>query len=159
MLSTKIQIIALQEIRWKGHGQIKKNKYSLYYSCSRQSLGQLGTGFIVRKEVENNITSFTPINERICIPRLKGKFHNLTLINVHAPTEEKTEEEKDKFYDELQKAYDRAPKHDIVMILGDLNANIGKEKAYESVTGKNTLHEVSNQDGENRGLFPPIPQK
>jgi hypothetical protein len=30
MLSTQILIIALQEIRWKGHGQIEKNKYSLY---------------------------------------------------------------------------------------------------------------------------------
>ena len=34
------------------------------------------------------------------------------------------------------------------LILGDLNAKIGKEKAYENVTGKHTLHEVSNQNGE-----------
>ena len=34
------------------------------------------------------------------------------------------------------------------MILGDLNAKIGKEKAYENVTGKHMLHEVSNQNGE-----------
>jgi len=61
--------------------------------------------------------SFTPVNERICILRLKGKFHYITLINVHAPTEEKMEEEKDKFYDELKKTYDRAWKHDIVMVL------------------------------------------
>jgi len=92
--------------------------------------------------------SFTPINERIRILRLKGKFHNITLINVHALTEEKMEEEKDKFYDDLQKTYDRASKHDIVMVLGDLNAKIGKEKAYESVTEKNTLHDISNQNGE-----------
>jgi hypothetical protein len=26
MLSTQLQIIALQAIRWKGHGQIKKSK-------------------------------------------------------------------------------------------------------------------------------------
>jgi len=105
-------------------------------------MGQLGTGFMVRKEVEKNIMSFTPINERIYILRLKGKFHNITLINVHVSTEEKMEEEKDKFYDDLQKTYDRTPKHDIVMVLEDLNAKIGKEKAYESVTGKNTLHDV-----------------
>jgi exonuclease III len=74
---------------------------------------QLGTGFMVRKEVEKNIMSFTPISERICTLRLKGKFHNVTLINVHAPTEEKTEEEKDKFYDVLQKTYDSVLKHDI----------------------------------------------
>jgi len=58
------------------------------------------------------------------------------------------EEEKDKFYDDLQKVYDRVPKHDIVMILGDLNAKIGKEKAYERVTGKYTLHDASNENGE-----------
>jgi len=34
------------------------------------------------------------------------------------------------------------------MILGDLNTKTDKEKAYESVTGKNTLHNVSNQNGE-----------
>jgi len=110
MLSTQIQIIALQEIRWKGHGQMKKNEYSLYYSCSQQSMGQPGTGFMVRKEVEKNIMSFTPINERICILRLKRKFYNITLINVRAPTEEKMEEEKDKFYDDLQEVYDKSAK-------------------------------------------------
>ena len=102
MLSTQIQIIALHEIRWKGHGQIKTNKYSLYYSCSQQKTGQFGTGFMFKKEIEKNIMSFTPINERICTLRLKGKFYNITLINVHAPTEEKIE---DKFYDYLQRTY------------------------------------------------------
>jgi hypothetical protein len=34
------------------------------------------------------------------------------------------------------------------MILGVLNAKIGKEKAYENVTGKHTLHDISNQNGE-----------
>jgi endonuclease/exonuclease/phosphatase family metal-dependent hydrolase len=51
------------------------------------------------------------------------------------------------FYD-LQRTYERVPKHGIVLIFGDLNAKIGKEKAYEKVTGKHTLHEVSNQNGE-----------
>ena len=102
---------------------------------------------MVRKEVEKNIISFTPIIERICTLRLKGKFHNITLINVYAPTEEKIEE-KDKFYDDLQRTCDRVPKHNIVMILEDLNAKIGKEKAYENVTGKHTLHDISNQNGE-----------
>jgi len=34
------------------------------------------------------------------------------------------------------------------MILGDLNAKIGKEKAYERVIGKYTLHDAANQNGE-----------
>ena len=52
MLSTQIQIIALQEIRCKGHEHVKRNKYSSYYSYSQQCMGQLGTGFMVKKDVE-----------------------------------------------------------------------------------------------------------
>ena len=85
----------------KGHGQIKKNTYSLYYSASEQTTGYFG--FMVKKEIEKNIMCFTPINERICTIRIKGKFHNIKLRNVHALTEEKTEEEKDMFYDDLQR--------------------------------------------------------
>ena len=125
MLSTQIHIIALQEIRWKRHGQIKKNKYSLYYSCSQRRMGQLGTGFTVRKVVEKNIMSFTPINEGICILRLEGKFHNITLINLHTPTKRRWKKKRINFM-MIFKKHDTAPKHDIVIILGDLNAKIGK---------------------------------
>jgi hypothetical protein len=33
ILNTQLQIIALQELRWKGFGQISKNKYTLFYIC------------------------------------------------------------------------------------------------------------------------------
>jgi len=46
------------------------------------------------------------------------------------------------FHDELQRTYERVPKHDIVLILGDLNAKIGKEKAYENVTGKHRMYNL-----------------
>jgi len=32
MLKTQLQIIALQELKWKGVRQINKTKYTLYYS-------------------------------------------------------------------------------------------------------------------------------
>jgi len=32
---------------------------------------------------------FEPINERICKIGIQGKYHNTTLINIHAPTEKK----------------------------------------------------------------------
>jgi len=61
---------------------------------------------------------------------------------------EKTDEEKETFYEDLQVAHNKIPEHDIVIILGDLNAKIGEEYVYQNVAGKHTLHETSNRNGE-----------
>jgi hypothetical protein len=47
--------------------------------------------------------SFEPITDRLCKLRIRGKFHNITIINGYAPTEDKEEEEKELFYTQLQK--------------------------------------------------------
>jgi len=110
MLKTQLQVIALQELRWKGTGQINKPKYTLYYSRNAEKTGQMGTGFMIRNEIKKNILSFEPYNERLGKLRIKGKFNNLSIVSIHAPTEEKDEEEKEKFYEDLQKIHNKIPK-------------------------------------------------
>ena len=67
MSKTQLQVIALQELRWKGTGrQINKPTYTLYYSCNLEKTGQLGTGFMIQNEIKKTILSFEPYNERLC---------------------------------------------------------------------------------------------
>ena len=93
-------------------------------------------------------TGFEATNERLCKIRIKSKYNNLTLISMYAPMEDKKEAEKEKFYDDLQTIIDRTPKSDTVIVLGDANAKLGKEDVYNEVSGKHTLHELSNSNGE-----------
>ena len=79
---------------------------------------------------------------------MKGKYNSITLINVYAPTEDHTEETKEQFYDNLQHLLDKTPKSDTIIILGDVNAQLGKERLYNEVTGQHTLHEETNRNGE-----------
>jgi hypothetical protein len=51
----------------------------------------------------------------------------MSIICAHAPTEDKSEDEKDDFYDALERIYERCPRNDIKTVIGDLNAKIGKE--------------------------------
>ena len=51
--NTTLQIVAVQEIRWKGYGHIREKDYSLHYSCNTDIIGQFVTGFLVKKEIEN----------------------------------------------------------------------------------------------------------
>jgi exonuclease III len=148
IMGSQIQIIALQEVRWRGHGLIKKYIYSICYTCNPNVTGQAETCFMIQKSVMNKILGFEPISDRICKLRVKGKFHNMTLINIYAPTEDKEEEIKEQFYEELQRTQDRIPKHDLINILGDMNAKLGKENVFSQAIGRHTLPNISNENGE-----------
>jgi len=92
---------------------------------------------MIRNEIKKNILSFELYNAKLCKLRIKGKFNNLPIISVHAPTEEKSDEEKEKFYEDLQIVRNKISKHNIVIILGDLNAKIGK-RMYTKMLEVNT---------------------
>ena len=96
----------------------------------------------------NNVIGFEAINERICKIRIKGKYNNMSLVNMYAPTEDKEDPEKENFYEELQLVIDQIPKSDTILVLGDANAKLRKEDIYKEVIGKHTLHELSNRNGE-----------
>jgi exonuclease III len=75
---TQLQILAIQEIRWSGTGLIKKQNYSLYYSRPSSKTGQVGTGFLLLKKIQNFVIGFEPYNERLCKLRMKGKYNNIS---------------------------------------------------------------------------------
>jgi len=60
----------------------------------------------------------------------------------------KKRKSKEHFYKELQRTQHRVPKHDVTIILGDMNAKLGLEKVFSQVVGHHTLHDISNENGE-----------
>jgi hypothetical protein len=85
-----------------------------------------GTGFGVNKRISHMVIGFEPLGMRMCYLRLKSRFFNISTINAHAPTEDKEEGGKDSFYKKLERAYDKLPANNIRIVVGDMNAKIGK---------------------------------
>jgi hypothetical protein len=52
------------------------------------------------KKIRKYIISYELHSKSLYKLRIKGKY-SITLINVYAPTEDKTEEIKERFYDDL----------------------------------------------------------
>jgi hypothetical protein len=50
---------------------------------------------------------FKAKSSKMCRLRIRGKFFNYSIVCVHAPTEDKNEEKKDAFYDDLDKTYEK----------------------------------------------------
>jgi len=71
----------------------------------------------------------------------------MNMICAYAPTESGHEEAKDSFYEELEQVYDSMPSHRIKLLLGDMNAQVGKENTYKTTIRKHSLHDRSNDNG------------
>jgi len=54
---------------------------------------------------------------------------------------------KEIFYDLLENTHEECPSYDLKIVVGDMNAEIGKEEVYCPTTGKHSLHESTNGNG------------
>jgi hypothetical protein len=78
---------------------------------------------------------------------LRGLWCHIIILNVHAPTEGKTDDVKDSIYEELERAFDKFPKYHMKILLGDFNAKVGREDIFKPTIGNESLHNISNDDG------------
>mgnify|MGYP003454521883 FL=1 len=144
----KIAIAAIQETRWtKTTPQaFSSNGYNIYTS-SQTNRHEFGTAFFVDSKFNHLVTNFTPISERLCILRLKGRVFNYSVTNIHAPTNDSEEEAKDNFYEQLEQVYSACPKNDVKLVMGDANAKVGRETAHQPTIGRYSLHDSTNENG------------
>jgi len=54
--------------------------------------------------------------------RITGHIFDVVIINCYAPTEEKGDDIKESFYEELNKVWDVIPNYCVKIVLGDFNA-------------------------------------
>ncbi|XP_055645457.1 uncharacterized protein LOC129781983 [Toxorhynchites rutilus septentrionalis] len=104
--------------------------------------------FVVLGKVRQRVIGWLPINARISRLRIKGRFFSYSIINVHCPHEGRPDDEKESIYAQLEQVYDSCPQRDVKIVIGDMNAQVGRERMYRPVIGPNSLHAVSNDNGQ-----------
>jgi hypothetical protein len=78
---------------------------------------------------------------------LRGRYHDIIVLNVHTRKRDKIDDVNDKFYEELDQVFDNFPKYHMKIWIGDFNAKVGKEDIFKPTVGNDSLHEISNDSG------------
>jgi hypothetical protein len=66
---------------------------------------------------------------------------------VRALAENKSDDQTNTFYDELERVFHHFPKHHMKILLGDLNVEVEREYVFKSTVGTYRLHETSDDTG------------
>jgi hydroxypyruvate isomerase len=66
---------------------------------------------------------------------LRGCWCNIVAMNVHTPCEDKSDDVKDSFYEELRRVFDQLPRYNMKILLGDFNAKVGREHILNQQLG------------------------
>jgi hypothetical protein len=77
----------------------------------------------------------------------RGHWHDTALLNMHAPTENKSDDTKDNPDEQPELVSDQFPKHDMKTLLQDFSAKVGREDTLISTIMNENLHKISNDWG------------
>ncbi|XP_052563032.1 LOW QUALITY PROTEIN: uncharacterized protein LOC120414040 [Culex pipiens pallens] len=144
----KFSIVALQEVCWIGAEEVREYKRlgcRIYQSRGKKK--RLGTAFIVLGEMLDRVIGWTPITDRMCVLRVKGRFFNISIINVHSPHSGSEDDEKDAFYEQLNWTTTAAQNMTSKSSSEILNAQVGQEEEFRPVIGKFSAHVRTNENG------------
>ena len=105
------------EVRREGNGNLIEKEYTFYRRGSVSK--EAGVGFAVSNSIS--------ISDRLITLRiqLKSGYH-LKLVSVYAPTMQRSQEEKELFYNQLLNAI-KGNSDDHLIILGDFNKRVGSD--------------------------------
>ena len=144
----KLSILGVSEVRWLGFGRVRTSKGEVILYSGAEEIHHRGVGIILNREAQECLMEWAPINERIIRARFYSRFAKTTVLQTYAPTNEACEEEKEDFYEQLHREIEKTPKHDILLLMGDVNAKVRTaNEQWKGTIGTEGI-EVMNENGE-----------
>ena len=89
---------------------------------------------ILKQTKKKTLIEWKPIGAKIITAKFNSRFNSrytkLTIISSYTPIENADKVDKEAFYDNLQEAIQRVPVHDMLLVIGDLDARVGNDNAH-----------------------------
>jgi exonuclease III len=90
----KLDLVGEQEVRCDSGGTEPAGEHIFFYGKENEN-HELGTGFFVHKRIISAVKRVEFVSDRMSYITLRGRWCDITVLNVHAPTEDKTADAKD----------------------------------------------------------------
>lgn len=125
MKNRRVDILCVQETRWSGNrARELGDGYKMIYSGSTNKRN--GVGIILAKEWKDMVSEVNRKSDRIMWIRVTLKEFTINIFSVYAPQRGCPEEEKERFWTELQEEMEKVELDEKCIVNGDMNGHIGR---------------------------------
>jgi exonuclease III len=107
---------------------------------------ELGASFFKDKRIISAVKWAEFVSDRMSYMVIRGHWCHIIVLNVHAPIEDKTDDMKDSFYEEVEHMLDKLPKYHMKILLGDFNDKVSREEIFKPTIGNESLHKIGNDN-------------
>ncbi|KAK3543292.1 hypothetical protein QTP70_014047, partial [Hemibagrus guttatus] len=132
----KVDILCVQETRWKGSKarSIGAGFKLFYYGVDSK---RNGVGVVLKEEFVRNVLEVKRVSDRVMSLKLEIEGVMLNVVSGYAPQVGCELEEKERFWSELDEVMESIPTGERVVIGADFNGHVGEgNRGDEEVKGK-----------------------
>ncbi|KAK3558182.1 hypothetical protein QTP86_012373 [Hemibagrus guttatus] len=132
----KVDILCVQETRWKGSKarSIEAGFKLFYYGVDSK---RNGVGVVLKEEFVRNVLEVKRVSDRVMSLKLKIEGVMMNVVSGYAPQVGCELEEKERFWSELDEVMESIPTGERVVIGADFNGHVGEgNTGDEEVMGK-----------------------
>ena len=134
----RISILEVSEYKWAGFGRLgTQTGETIFYTGREDDVHQSRVAIVTTRYASEYLESWTHDSNCIITAIFYSKYIKATIAQVYAPTNDAEDETKGTFYNHLQKTLDVAPRHGMLLVMGDWNAKVEEGPQGESnIVGK-----------------------
>ena len=121
-----LDVLALSETKLRGAGECMFGEMNAIRSGVKgRGHAKEGVVIVFSEEMWRCVKEYKCINSRILWVRMKVGRSNLFVVSAYGPGSEKSEEDRDEFWENLNECVKTCKVNEDLFVLGDLNARVG----------------------------------
>lgn len=124
----KLSILAVTETHLTGKGEMPLDQYVILFSGRQDGQNMEGVGLALSPRARAGLHHHQSLSSRIMTAEFLSQVGPRMIVVVYAPTNQDSNEEKDKFYEDLNCVVSRG--NEKVMVMGDFNASVSDDKLH-----------------------------
>ena len=131
MRRSRLEILGLSEVRWKGNGDFYSEGVRVIYSGGEES--QRGVALLFEEKIARHVKTIERHGDRLIMVTIEADPMDLVILQVYMPTSSHTEEEVDKMYEIMEQLMDNVKGTNYLVVMGDWNAVVGEGQEEKAV--------------------------